>query len=173
MPRPDKFYLIELVDDPRGLSHENTSLRGDVRSSLTGSVLGGDTITTTEQLRLTFQWGKRIGPVVGRFGIKESTGGVGADVFLFDDRLMLSADVFDMRSNQYPRGVARATLSVYKNMVYFVGGVDDVFNYVKTQGPAGGSFDWFLGAQLVFNDEDLKSLLLFGGGSLAASSASK
>jgi hypothetical protein len=57
-------------------------------------------------------------------------------------------------------------------MVYLLGGVDDVFNYVKTQGAAGGFFDWFFGAQLVFNDEDLKSLLLFGGGS-AASSASK
>jgi hypothetical protein len=44
-------------------------------------------------------------------------------------------------------------------MVYLVGGVDDVLNYVRTQGTAGGFFDWFLGAQLVFNDEDLKSLL--------------
>jgi hypothetical protein len=43
---------------------------------------------------------------------------------------------------------------------------------VRTQGATGGFFDWFLGAQLVFNDEDLKSLLLFGGGK-AASSASK
>ena len=50
--------------------------------------------------------------------------------------------------------------------------MDDVFNYVRTQGTAGGFFDWFLGAQLVFNDEDLKSLLMFGGGS-AASSAGK
>jgi phospholipid/cholesterol/gamma-HCH transport system substrate-binding protein len=130
------------------------------------------TITTTEQLRLTFQFGKRIGPFVGRFGIKESTGGVGADLYLFDDRLMLTADMYDMRSNQYPRVTGRASLAVYKRMVYLVGGVDDVLNYYRTQGAAGGFFDWFLGAQLVFNDEDLKSLLLFGGGG-AASSASK
>jgi hypothetical protein len=50
--------------------------------------------------------------------------------------------------------------------------VDDVFNYTRTKGAAGGFFDWFLGAQLVFNDEDLKTLLLFGGAS-AASSAGK
>jgi phospholipid/cholesterol/gamma-HCH transport system substrate-binding protein len=168
MPRPDKFYLIEIVDDPRGYRTQSQTYTD---SSKDGQNLT-KTITTTEQMRLTFQFGKRIGPFVGRFGIKESTGGVGADLYLFDDRLMLSADVFDMRSNQYPRAVGRATLAVYKRMVYLVGGVDDVFNYVRTQSSAGGTFDWFLGAQLVFNDEDLKSLLLFGGGSVA-SSASK
>jgi phospholipid/cholesterol/gamma-HCH transport system substrate-binding protein len=168
MPRPDKFYLIEIVDDPRG-SRTKSSVQSD--SSATG-LSSTTTITTTEQLRLTFQLGKRIGPIAGRFGIKESTGGVGLDLYLFDDRLMLSADIFDMRSNQYPRLGGRAYLAVYKRMVYIVGGVDDVFNNVKTQGLAGGTTDWFFGAQLVFNDEDLKSLLLFGGGG-AASSASK
>ncbi len=168
MPRPDKFYFIEVVDDPRGYRTESQTYTD---SSQTGQNLT-KTITTTEQLRLTFQFGKRIGPFVGRFGIKESTGGLGADLYLFDDRLMLTADMFDMRSNQYPRLTGRASLAVYKRMVYLVGGVDDVLNYYRTQGSAGGFFDWFLGAQLVFNDEDLKSLLLFGGGS-AASSASK
>jgi phospholipid/cholesterol/gamma-HCH transport system substrate-binding protein len=168
MPRPDKFYLIEIVDDPRGY---RTKSQVSVDSSKDGQY-SSTTITTTEQLRLTFQFGKRIGPFVGRFGIKESTGGVGADLYLFDDRLMLTADMYDMRSNQYPRLTGRASLAVYKRMVYLVGGVDDVLNYYRTQGAAGGFFDWFLGAQLVFNDEDLKSLLLFGGGS-AASSASK
>ena len=50
--------------------------------------------------------------------------------------------------------------------------VTDVFNYTKLRGGAGGFFDWFLGAQLLFNDEDLKSILLFGG-SAVANSASK
>lgn len=168
MPRPDKFYLIEIVDDPRGY---RTKSQTYTDSSQTGQNLT-NTITTTEQLRLTFQFGKRLGPFVGRFGIKESTGGVGADLYLFDDRLMLTADLYDMRSNQYPRLTGRATLAVYKHMVYVALGVDDVLNYYKTQGAAGGFVDFFMGLQLVFNDEDLKSLLLFGGGS-AASSASK
>ena len=77
-----------------------------------------------------------------------------------------------MRSNQYPRFTARGFLSLYKRFLYVVGGVDDVFNYVRTQGTAGGYFDFFFGIQLSFNDEDLRSLLLFGGGSVA-SAASK
>jgi phospholipid/cholesterol/gamma-HCH transport system substrate-binding protein len=167
MPRPDKFYLIEVVDDPRGYRTKQTVQGVDSRTGAYSTT----TITTTEQLRFTFMLGKRIGPFVGRFGIKESTGGFGADLYLFDDRLLLSADLYDMRSNEYPRFTARASLAVYKRYVHLVGGVDDVLNYVRTQGTAGGFFDWFLGAQLVFNDEDLKTLLISGGGSAAASAS--
>jgi phospholipid/cholesterol/gamma-HCH transport system substrate-binding protein len=169
MPRPDKFYLIEIVDDPRGYRKKETVQGTDSR--VPGQMYSTTTITTTEQLRLTFQMGKRLGPFVGRFGVKESTGGIGADLYLFDDRLMITTDLFDMRSNQYPRFTARGYVSLYKRYLYVVGGVDDVFNYVRTQGTAGGFFDWFLGVQLSFNDEDLKSLLLFGGGSIAGSAS--
>jgi len=167
MTRPDKFYLLEIVDDSRGYRTKSSSV---TNSSQTGQS-STTTITTTEQLRLTLQFGKRLGPIVGRFGVKESTGGVGVDLYLFDDRLVLATDVFDMRSNQYPRFTARAYLSVYKRYLSFVVGVDDVFNYVRTQGAAGGFFDWFVGAQLTFNDEDLKTLLLVGGGSAAAAAS--
>jgi phospholipid/cholesterol/gamma-HCH transport system substrate-binding protein len=169
MPRPDKFYLIEIVDDPRGYRNKETVQATDSR--VPGGSYSTTTIKTTEQLRLTFQFGKRLGPFVGRFGVKESTGGLGADVNLFDDRLILTTDLYDMRSNQYPRFTARGFLSIYKRYIYVVGGVDDVFNYVRTQGTAGGFFDWFLGIQLSFNDEDLKSLLMFGGGSVASAAA--
>lgn len=164
MPRPDKFYLFELVDDPRGFREQSTTV---IDSSKEGTVTE-TRVTTSEKLRITFQFGKRLGPVTGRFGIKESTGGAGIDLHLLNDRLSLSADVFDTRSNQRPRVQGRAFVSVYKRYIYLVGGVDDVLNYRPTQGAAGGFFDWFVGAQLQFNDEDLKSLLLVGGGSAAS-----
>jgi phospholipid/cholesterol/gamma-HCH transport system substrate-binding protein len=160
--RPDKFYLIELVDDPRGYRSTQTV----VGYSSDRGAYSDQKITTTDKLRISFMFGKRWGPFQGRFGIKESTGGAGADFFLLNDHLMLSADVFDTRSNQYPRFTARAYLGLYKKYLYLVGGVDDVFNYTRTPG-AGGFFDWFMGLQLVFNDEDLKTLLLFGGASAA------
>jgi phospholipid/cholesterol/gamma-HCH transport system substrate-binding protein len=167
-PRPDKFYLIELVDDPRGYRNAQTV----VGYSSERGAYSDQQITTSEKLRFSFMFGKRWGPFQGRFGIKESTGGVGTDLYLFNDHLMLSADIFDTRSNQYPRATARGFLAIYKKYLYLVGGVDDVLNYTRTQGTAGGFFDWFMGLQLVFNDEDLKTLLLFGGGA-AASGASK
>jgi phospholipid/cholesterol/gamma-HCH transport system substrate-binding protein len=168
MTRPDKFYLIELVDDPRGYR----SAQSVVSYSSDRGVSSSQTITTSEKLRISFMFGKRWGPFQARFGIKESTGGVGADLFLLNDHLMLSADIYDTRSNKYPRATGRGYLAVYKKYLYIGGGVDDVLNYTRTKGAAGGFFDWFLGAQLVFNDEDLKTLLLFGGAS-AASSAGK
>ena len=162
-PRPDKFYLIEVIDDPRGFREQEQTI---IESSARG-VEHETKVRTSEKLRLSFMFGKRWGPLVGRFGIKESTGGVGLDLYFLGDRLMLSTDIFDARSNQYPRTTARAYLAVYKRYLYLVGGIDDLLNYTPSRSGAGGFFDWFFGAQLQFNDEDLKSLLLVGGGSVA------
>ena len=129
-------------------------------------------MTISERLRFTLMFGKRVGPLAGRFGIKESTGGVGLDLHLFDERLKFSLDVFDARTNQYPRIKATALLALWKRYLYFVGGGDDLANLTRARAGAGGGIDWFLGGQLTFNDEDLKSLLLLGGGA-AAGAASK
>jgi len=168
MPRPDKFYLIELVDDPRGY---RTQTNKTIDSSLTGHQTE-NTITVSESLRFSLMLGKRRGPIAGRFGIKESTGGFGGDLYLLDDRLTLSIDVFDMRTNQYPRVKPALVGAIWKRNLFLTVGADDVINTRRARAGAGGGLDWFVGAQLVFNDEDLKSLLLFGGGA-AAGSASK
>jgi len=167
VPRPDKFYLIELVEDPRGFREESTTVSA---SSLTG-VNKTTTVTTSQKLRFSLMLGKRVGPIAGRFGIKESTGGIGVDLFLLDDRLTLSVDVFDTLTNQYPRVKPTLLAAIWKRNLYLVGGADDVINTTRATAGAGGGIDWFLGGQLVFNDEDLKSLLLFGGS--AASGAAK
>jgi phospholipid/cholesterol/gamma-HCH transport system substrate-binding protein len=162
-PRPDKFYLIEVVDDPRGLreqkreSHDSTAL----------GTYSDVVVTTSQKLRFSFMFGKCIGIICGRFGIKETTGGAGLDLHLFDGRLTLSTDIFDTQSNSHPRFQARAILAVYKRYVSVVGGIDDPFNYRPSAG-AGGFFDTFFGAQLQFNDEDLKSLLLFGSSAIGS-----
>jgi phospholipid/cholesterol/gamma-HCH transport system substrate-binding protein len=168
LPRPDKFYLIELVEDPRGYRTQTVTF---TNSSVTGPS-SATTVTVTEQLRFTLMFGKRVGPIAGRFGIKESTGGAGVDLYLLDDRLSLSADVFDTRTNVYPRLKATVNWAVWKRNLFLSGGADDIINISRARAGLGGGRDWFIGAQLTFNDEDLKSLLLFGGGA-AASAASK
>ncbi len=168
MPRPDKFYLIELVEDPRGYRSRTTT----ISDSSASGVVSETRVTISEQLRFSLQFGKRVGNVAGRFGIKESTGGIGGDLHLFNDRLLLSVDVFDAKVNQYPRVKGLAAFAIWQRSLYVIGGADDLANYVRAPAGAGGGFDWFLGMALKFNDEDLKSLLLFGGGA-AAGSASK
>ena len=164
VPRPDKFYLIELVQDPRGFR--------DVSSTVTNSSRTGpeksETVVTTQKLRFTFMLGKRVGPLAGRFGIKESTGGIGADLYLLGDRLNLSVDAFDALSNQYPRVKPMLSAAIWKRNLYLVGGADDVINTNRATAGAGGGLDWFVGGQLFFNDEDLKSLLLVAGSAAGA-----
>jgi phospholipid/cholesterol/gamma-HCH transport system substrate-binding protein len=166
VPRPDKYYLIELVDDPRGYRTQSTTV---TNSSLTGQN-STTTVTTTEQLRFSLMFGKRYGHVGGRFGIKESTGGFGGDLYLLDDRLSLSVDVFDMRVNQYPRVKPALFGAIWKRNLFLTIGADDVINTRRARAGAGGGLDWFAGVQLIFNDEDLKSLLLFGSGAVAGAS---
>jgi phospholipid/cholesterol/gamma-HCH transport system substrate-binding protein len=167
VPRPDKFYLIELVQDPRGFREATSTV---TNSSLTGTT-SSNTVTTSQKLRFSLMLGKRVGPIAGRFGIKESTGGVGVDLYLLGDRLNLSVDVFDTLTNQYPRVKPAAALAVWNRSLFVVGGADDILNQNRALAGAGGGIDWFLGGQLIFNDEDLKSLLLFGGS--AAGGAAK
>jgi len=164
VPRPNKFYLIELVQDPRGFREQTSTVNN---SSLTGTS-SSTTVTTSQKLRFTLMLGKRVGPIQGRFGLKESTGGFGVDLFLLDDRLMLSVDVFDTLTNQYPRVKPGAALAVWKRNLFVVGGADDVINQNRALAGAGGGIDWFLGGQLIFNDEDLKSLLLVAGSAAGA-----
>jgi phospholipid/cholesterol/gamma-HCH transport system substrate-binding protein len=175
MPRPDKFYLIELIEDPRGYS--NTVVSAD-HSSMNGLVTN-ITTTTSDALRFSLMFGKRVSfggvTVAGRFGIKESTGGVGGDLYLFDDKLELSADVFGFAQStvgQNPRVKASIGWEVWNRTLFLIAGADDLLNYRRGEAGTGGGFDWFVGGQLRFNDEDLKSLLLVGGGA-AAGSASK
>ena len=167
VPRPDKFYLIEIVNDPRGL-RESTTINTE-----SAKEVDVKNVTTYSQnkLKFTLQFGKTYGIWTGRFGIKESTGGVGLDAHLLGNKLVFSADLFDTLFNTWPRLQGRVALAVpYFPMLYLVGGVDDVLNKRAKFGTAGG-LDFFVGGQLVFNDEDLKSLLLFGGS--AAGGAAK
>jgi phospholipid/cholesterol/gamma-HCH transport system substrate-binding protein len=164
-PRPDKFYLIEIVDDPRGLKE---TTRTSTVSSERGLVEETTVKNSLDKLRFSLQFGKRIGPFIGRFGIKESTGGIGGDLLFFEDRLTLSADLFDTRSNEYPRLQGRGSVAVYNRNLFLIAGVDDVLNQQRATAGAGAFFDWFFGLQLVFRDDDLKSMLLFGGSAVGA-----
>jgi phospholipid/cholesterol/gamma-HCH transport system substrate-binding protein len=172
-PRSDKYYLIELIDDPRGVRHEQIQVV-NTTDPTRPQTFSQQTITVTDQFRFSFQFAKRALPYTWlRFGIKESTGGIGADfdLHLITLPLTLSLDLYDFRSNTYPRLKVLAALEMFRTL-YLVGGVDDMLNG-RAQVGSGGGRDYFVGAQLRFNDEDLRGLLLFGGGLIAGATASK
>jgi phospholipid/cholesterol/gamma-HCH transport system substrate-binding protein len=173
MPRPDKFYLIELVEDPRGYRTKTVTV---TNNSMQLGTTEETKVTLTEQLRFTLQFGKKVGltpntAIGGRFGIKESTGGIAGDLYLMRDRLLLSVDVFDAKVNQYPRVKTTLAYAIWQRNLFLIAGADDIVNYSRARAGAGALFDWFAGLQLTFNDEDLRSLLLFGGGAALGASS--
>ncbi|MEM1034708.1 MAG: MlaD family protein [Myxococcota bacterium] len=150
-PAEDKYYLIQLVNDPRGLTNIE---QVDVQTTNPNDPPSFREIrtVTTNSFRFSFQFAKRFGPFTGRFGVLESTGGIGLDTHLFDDRFELEQDLFGFGEQSVPRW--RVSLSYeFIRKLWLLGGVDNILSDDRR--------DYFVGLQLRFNDRDLKSLLPF------------
>lgn len=152
-PKADKYYLLEIIDDPRG------KLKTEQHTITTS---GGTSTTTdgvrTNTIKFSAQIAKRFKNVVVRGGIIESTGGAGIDYYMLSDRLRLSLEAFDFNqkttnfgSKTNPHMKAGATVSLNKYF-HLVAGYDD---FINRKGVQSGYFG--LGFQ--FDDEDLKYLL--------------
>jgi phospholipid/cholesterol/gamma-HCH transport system substrate-binding protein len=157
-PREDKYYVVELINDPRGLtSITDTSV--DTTNPQLPAHYRTITTTTTDSFRFSLQFAKRLGPFTGRFGIKESTGGIGLDIDLLHDRFEIINDLFGFSEEPQPRYRVSFGYEFVKRL-WLLGGVDQVF--------LPSQRDYFLGLQLRFTDDDLKTILPFSGGAAAA-----
>lgn len=147
-PKPDKYYMIQLVDDPRGRSTYRETLTRSTASD-TDPVVSERQTVTDDRFKFSLQFAKRFYFATGRVGIIESTGGLGLDLDLIDDRLTLTADLFDFDANINPRARLFGTFTFFTHL-FIAGGVDDVWN--------DETRDFFVGLGLEFNDEDLKAI---------------
>ncbi len=156
-PREDKYYLIQLVNDPRGLtSYVQTDT--DTTNPTMPAHYQTITTTTSNSFRFTLQFARRLGPFTGRFGITESTGGIGLDLHLLQDRFELNQDLFGFGQEIEPR--YRVYISYeFIHRLWLLGGVDHIFE--------SNLRDYFLGLQLRFTDDDLKTILPFAGGAVS------
>jgi phospholipid/cholesterol/gamma-HCH transport system substrate-binding protein len=153
-PSEDKYYLIEVINDPHGITRFEQI---DVDTSNPNSPPHYREVrtVTTNSLRFSLQFAQSFGPFTGRWGLKESTGGVGLDLLLFEKRFELRQDLFGFGEVVLPRW--RVSLGYeFVNRAWLLGGVDDILS--------GSRRDYFVGAQLRFNDEDLKHILPFAPG---------
>ncbi|MCY1023134.1 MlaD family protein [Pyxidicoccus sp. MSG2] len=164
IPKPDKYYLLELVDDPRGtvstqVVQTNPPSEGD-------PVIQTQKVTK-ESLKISAQFAKRWYFTTLRVGLIESTGGVGGDLHFFEDALTLKLDAFNFAADElrYPR--LRATLRAQAfDHLFVVAGMDDILNAqqrdLTTQRLIAGR-DFFVGGGLFFTDDDLKAILTATG----------
>jgi len=150
-PREDKYYLIEIVTDPRGVT---TVTQVDTQSTDGNKPALVRELRTETKIgfRFSFMFARRFGPATFMFGVRESTGGLGLILHGFDDRLELRTDVFGFGENVRPRWREHLGFEFVKRM-WLVAGVDDIVNADRR--------DYFFGGQLRFDDEDLKSILPF------------
>jgi phospholipid/cholesterol/gamma-HCH transport system substrate-binding protein len=150
-PREDKYYLVEVINEPRGATRIEQTVVDTDNPNEPGHYREIRTVTTNS-LRFSLQFAQRFGPFTGRFGIKESTGGIGLDTLLFQDRFELRQDLYGFGEVVLPRW--RVSLGYeFVHRLWLIGGVDDILSDSRR--------DYFVGAQLKFNDEDLKTILPF------------
>lgn len=171
-PRPDKYYLIEVVDDGGRLERYT-------ERDVNGNVLRESVREEDNQLRISAMFAKQFFDfLVLRVGLIETTGGVGANLYFLDNRIELRSDLFDFRG---PRDTLSTDslpdfyLPRWRTLVkaqpiphlYVSAGVDDVLNSFGPNGfqtyssQAGYGFDYFFGVGLTFKDDDLRSILPF------------
>ncbi len=169
IPRPDKYYLLEIVSDPRGVNTVTTETVTTLNQTTGQQVTTVSTRAVNEQkLSISAEFAKRFGPATFRIGIIESSGGMGSDLHLFDDALQLSVDLYQFtRATQdvFPRAKLWANW-YFLDHFYLTAGTDDFLNKWRSGSyPGGPRFvvgrDVFFGGGLFFTDQDLKTL--FGG----------
>jgi len=158
-PREDKYYLVEFINDPRG---KTTITQTDTDTTNPNDPPHYRTVTTstTDAFRFTVQFARRLGPFTGRFGIKESTGGIGLDTHLFSNRLEIVQDLFGFGEELRPRYRLYAGFELLHRL-WLLGGADHIVLADRR--------DYFLGLQLRFTDDDLKTILPFVGSSAPTS----
>ncbi len=151
-PREDYWYEAAFVSHPLGTITKEESYFPELDSSFTE-------YTRRPDYRFSFQFAKRFDNLVLRFGIKESSGGIGADYLLFRDRFAISADLYDFEYGSWP--VLDGTPNLAMNLrawpwrfLYLEAGADNIIF-----GAQHGYFTGYAGAGFTFNDQDLRLIL--------------
>jgi phospholipid/cholesterol/gamma-HCH transport system substrate-binding protein len=156
MPREGRYFYIQLIDDPRGdVNFITRQIRVSPPREGEPEFREEQIVETTQGLLFSLMVAQRVYFATFRFGILESSGGLGIDLDFFDDSLEISAEIFQFGNSIFPRLRARVSYELVDTL-FILAGVDDVLNE--------RTVDFFLGAMLRFDDQDLVSLLPFLGG---------
>jgi phospholipid/cholesterol/gamma-HCH transport system substrate-binding protein len=146
-PKEDKYYLLGIVDDPAGYKRDTettTTVDGETRTVYKEKI-------DKDEIKFTAQIAKRYYDLALRGGVFESTGGVGADYYFFDDRLICSLEAFDFDPDENPHLKLKAEFTPLQ-YIYLTAGYDNFISETDKE-------SFFLGAGLRFSDEDVKTLI--------------
>lgn len=165
--RPEAYYLVGFTDKQAEIVDRTTeTIDGDASDQKTRIK---ETTRRQNQLAINLQIAKRWYNAAVRFGLFESSGGFAADYYLFRDRFRMTAEAFEWKGKgNDTRRVAhlKAYASVlFFNHLYTMAGIDDPTRLDPATGKVDQEKNYFIGAGVSFNDQDLKAL--FGAAALA------
>ncbi len=148
-PTADKYYLLGIVDDPRGKFNSSTTT---TTTTPPGTTVTSEQKSYSNDLTYNAMVAKRFGAVTFRGGIIESTGGFGIDYNPWRDRLTLSLEAYDFDAENNPHLKVYGNYDIVKNL-FITGGVDDILN------DEDDFRTFFFGFGIKFADDDLKTVL--------------
>ncbi|OEU76128.1 MAG: hypothetical protein BA864_12720 [Desulfuromonadales bacterium C00003093] len=147
-PREDKYYLLQVVDDPQG----KDSVTDITRTTAAGGTTSEHIVETDKDgLKFSAQIAKRYYNLGLRGGLFESTGGIAVDYYFLNDSLTLSLEAFDFDPDRNAHLKFKADYTPFKH-IYISSGFDD---FISDEGKES----FFIGAGIKFLDEDIKTLL--------------
>jgi phospholipid/cholesterol/gamma-HCH transport system substrate-binding protein len=162
IPKPDKWYGFEIVDDPRGVTRRVHVINNPANPPNFPAEY--DQTTTERQLKFSAYLAKRYGPISGRFGILENTGGFGIKGHFLNDALTVSLDAFEFANplKDHPRVKLYADYRFLDHLLV-TAGADDFANGPQYDPVLHSRIisgrDYFLGAGVFFTDEDISKLI--------------
>lgn len=144
-PGLDRYYELGIIDDPAGVVE-----RQKTESTVNGGVPSTfeDKKTYYNKTKFTLLYAKNFWDLTLKGGIIENSGGIGAEYRLFNDRLTLGVEAFDLSKTNL-RSFAKLNLT---HGLYLLGGVSDALD--KNDARSN-----YLGAGLFLTNDDLKLLL--------------
>jgi phospholipid/cholesterol/gamma-HCH transport system substrate-binding protein len=155
-PERNRFYNIELADDPRGRKRDKITV-----TTTADAATGASSTIVTKQTKydrdflISAQAGWTLDDIAVRIGLFDSTGGIGAD-YQMNDRIRFTGEAFDFgkRRDDLPHLRLLGQYVVRKEtphtpQLFLTTGVDNALN--DTAFLFGGGVRW--------KDEDLKYLI--------------
>lgn len=156
-PRPDRFYLFGVVDDPRGRVTETSTtyeLGINDGTEQNNYIITEKKTKKDTELKFNLQIGRNFGPLTLRGGIFQNKAGLAMDYNPWKF-LSFSAEIFDF-GGDYPelrvKGLARPLVWTIEPLswIYLTVGGENLINDER---------DLFFGFGLRFTDNDLKSII--------------
>lgn len=168
--RPGNYYVLGFTDAAE-IYRDTTTTTVPIDPEENGNVRTRqvETIKEKKALRFNAQIARRWHFAAVRFGLFESTGGIGSDLYAFDDHFKFTFEMFDFAGaeeefRKFAHLKAYASVLFYKH-IYVLMGIDDPT--AKDVNGDQKDLNYFFGAGVNFNDDDLKAL--FGLAAVATS----